>query len=118
MGSQRCAAAMSAKWVRSQRWDDQHLTGALYPVKVVLRVFSSISTAVVLLTLVACYGILASVPIGLIAKVPTVAFDGITFLLMVGLIAVVPVWLATRLMRTRGIGVGPRAVVTILGLVV
>ena len=55
---------MSAKWVRSQQWDDRHLTGALWPVKIVVRLFSWISTAIVLLSCVAIYGILASVPIG------------------------------------------------------
>ncbi len=108
---------MSAKWVRSQQWDDRHLTGALWPVKVVLRTFSHISTAVFLLALVAMYGILASVPIGLIAKAPTVLFYALTFVLCVGIGAILPVWITTGAMRARGVGTAPRWVVGIFGFI-
>jgi hypothetical protein len=109
---------MSAKWVRSQQWDDRHLTGVLWPVKAVVRVFSWISTSVVLLSLVACFGILASVPIGLLAKIPTVLFYALTFVLAIGLVAVFPVWLTTRAMRLRGAGRPARFVVGIVGFIV
>jgi len=61
---------LSAKWIRVKKWDDQHLTGWLLPVKWVLRAFSSITLAVVLMSLLALYGTLASVPIGLLAMIP------------------------------------------------
>ena len=108
---------MSAKWVRSQQWDDRHLTGALWPVRVLLRTFSHISTAVFLLSLVAMYGILASVPIGLIAKAPTVLFYALTFVLLVGIGAALPVWITTGAMRTRGVGIAPRWVLGIFGFI-
>ena len=108
---------MSAKWVRSQQWDDRHLTGALWPVKLLLRTFSQISTSVFLLFLVAVYGILASVPIGLLAKAPTLVFDALTFVLLIGVGAVLPVWVTTGAMRSRGIGTAPRWVVGFLGFI-
>lgn len=62
---------MSVKWERSKRWDDQHIPRWLWPVKAILRAFSSITLAVILLSLVALYGVLASVPIGMLALIPT-----------------------------------------------
>jgi len=62
---------LSVKWVRSKRWDDEHLTGWLTPVKWVLRGLSSITLAVVLLSLLAVYGVMASIPVGMLAMVPT-----------------------------------------------
>lgn len=108
---------MSAKWIRSKKWDDQHLTGVLVPVKLVLRTLSGIPLAVVLLSLVAFYGILASVPIGLIALAPTWAFYGLTAVLAVLIGTGVPVWLASRAMRRAGIGAAPRFVVSLLSII-
>jgi hypothetical protein len=71
---------MSAKWVRSKAWDDKHLAGWLWPAKAVLRAFSSIPLAVVLLTFVALYAVLASVPIGLIVLGVTYVFYCVTVL--------------------------------------
>ncbi|NUQ68037.1 MAG: hypothetical protein HUU18_07130 [Phycisphaerales bacterium] len=93
---------MSAKWHRSRAWDDEHLTGALWPVKVVLRVFSSIPLAVFLLSLVAIYGALASVPIGLIASIPTYMIYAVTLLGVIGVVAVIPAWLLWRGLSRRG----------------
>ncbi|MEM9065271.1 MAG: hypothetical protein AAGB51_07255 [Planctomycetota bacterium] len=62
---------MSAKWRRSLAWDDAHFPNWAAPAKFVLRAFSSIALAVVLLILVALYGLLASVPIGMLALIPT-----------------------------------------------
>lgn len=92
---------MSAKWRRSLAWDDQFFPPALWPVKVTLRLFSSIRLAVLLLSLVALYGILASVPIGLLAIIPTFLLYVLTLLVGVGLVAVVPTWLVHRLLRAR-----------------
>jgi len=108
---------MSAKWIRSQRWDDRHLTGLLAPVKVVLRLFSWISTSVTLLSLVAVYGILASVPIGLLAKAPTVLFYALTFVIAVGVVAVLPVWVTTRSLNAAGVGRAARLAAGIVGVI-
>src|SRR5262249_17615550 len=70
------------------------------------------------LSLVAVYGILASVPIGLLAKAPTVLFYAATFVLLLGVGAVMPVWAATTFMRLRGVGIAPRWVVGILAFIV
>lgn len=57
---------MSAKWRRVQAWDREHLTGVLTPVRLALHALSSIALAVVLLSGVAIFAVLASVPIGLL----------------------------------------------------
>lgn len=62
---------MSRKWQRNKAWEDQNLTGALTPVRWVLRAFSTIPLAVVLLVFIAIYCMLASVPVGLLAMLPT-----------------------------------------------
>lgn len=107
---------MSAKWVRSQQWDDRHLTGALWPAKVVLRLFSWISTSVVLLTFVALYGVLASVPIGLLARIPTVLFIALVFVVLFVVGAVVPVWISGWAMRRKGVGRSVRFIVGTVAL--
>ncbi len=109
---------MSAKWVRAKKWDDQHLTGALRPVKWVLRTLSGIPLAVVLLVLVCFYGILASVPIGLIALAPTWAFYALTALLTVGIGAFVPALLVSKALRRAGLAPATRFAATFLSLVV
>ncbi|MBX3405506.1 MAG: hypothetical protein KF869_01980 [Phycisphaeraceae bacterium] len=107
---------MSAKWVRSKKWDDEHLTGALAPVKVVLRAFSSIPLAVVLLTFVSLYGVLASVPIGLLALAPTWAFYSATAAIVVLAGSALPVWLASRGLRRARVGARARFVFAVLAL--
>ena len=97
---------MSAKWVRSQQWDDRHFPAWAWPAKWLLRAFSSIWLAVVLLSLVGVFGILASVPIGMIALIPTVAVYALTLLAAVALGALLPTWIALR--GLRGLGL-PRA---------
>lgn len=57
---------MSAKWRRSLAWDDQHFPKWAWPAKWILRAFSSIWLAVILLSAVSLYGILASIPLGLL----------------------------------------------------
>jgi hypothetical protein len=83
---------VSAKWVRSQEWDRQHLTGALAPVRWLVHSFSSITLAIIFLVLVAVYGVLASVPIGLIALLPTYILYAVTLLVTVAIVAGLPVW--------------------------
>lgn len=109
---------MSAKWIRAKQWDDQHLTGWLLPVKWVLRAFSTIPLAVVLLTLVTFYGILASVPIGLIALAPTYVVYGFTVLAAVAVFGLLPAWLLSRGLRQAGASRPTRFAITLLvGLV-
>jgi hypothetical protein len=105
---------MSAKWVRSKKWDDQHLTGALLPVKWVLRALSSIWLSVILLTLVSLYGILASIPIGMLALIPTKLFYALTGLVVLALVCVLPTWGVLRLMRTMNRPVSSRFVTGVL----
>lgn len=62
---------MSRKWQQNKAWEDQHLTGVLTPVRLVLRLFSSIPLAVVLLSFISIFCALASVPVGLLALIPT-----------------------------------------------
>jgi hypothetical protein len=90
---------MSQKWIRSKQWDDEHIPRALWPLRILLRTFSSIPLAVVLLVLVALYGTLAAVPIGLIAAIPTFLLDGLSAVRLVVLVAGVPMWLLSRPLR-------------------
>ena len=62
---------MSAKWRRVQAWDRENLTGPLTPVRYILHVLSSITLAACLLVGVVLYAVLASVPVGLLALIPT-----------------------------------------------
>ncbi len=92
---------MSAKWVRNKAWEDQHLTGALRPVKWVMRALSSITLAVTLLVLVTIYGILASIPIGLLALAPTFLVYGLTLVVVVAVVAGAPSVLVAKLVGKR-----------------
>lgn len=97
---------MGAKWERSKRWDDQHIPAALWPVKAVLRLFSSVYFGVSLLVLVGIYGVLASIPIGMLALLPTNFIYALTCMLTMALFAGVPLaalWYA-------GLRKSPRAV--------
>lgn len=90
---------MSQKWRESQAWDDRHLPRWAWPAKLILRTLSSIWLAVVLLVFVTIYGILASVPIGLLAKAPTYLIYGLTALLAMALgggVLGVAAWKLTR----------------------
>ncbi len=62
---------MSAKWRRNLAWDDEFIPAWAWPVKFIVRLFSSIPLAVVLLSLVVVYATLASVPIGLLTQILT-----------------------------------------------
>lgn len=107
---------MSAKWQRSKRWDDEHLRGALRPLKFVLRAFSSITLAVILLTFVALYGVLASVPLGLLLKAPTYLLYGLTLVGAIG--AALGVQWAISAVLLRGAPRGARFVVNLAGALV
>ena len=77
---------MSAKWRRSQAWDDQFIPRWAWPAKLTLRLLSSIGLAVVTLVLVAVYCMLASVPLGLLALIPTYLIYGLSLVAVVGLV--------------------------------
>ncbi len=108
---------MSQKWIRSKKWDDEHIPGWAWPAKAVLRAFSSIPLAVVLLTGVSAYGTLASVPIGLIALAPTYMIYGLTLVLVMGAAAVAPMLLLTGGMRKRGASRAARFAVGFFGMI-
>ena len=92
---------MSAKWQRVRAADDELFRGPwLWPIKALLRTFSSITLAVILLTSVALYGTLASVPIGLLALAPTYVVIGLTILAVVVPVAGLPIFVIHR--RTGG----------------
>lgn len=93
---------MSAKWVRSKAWDQRHLSGPLSPVRWVLQAFSSIWLSVLLLIGVALYGILASVPIGIIALAPTWGLYAATLLGTVLVLGVLPAWVTSKIAAKQG----------------
>lgn len=107
---------MSAKWIRSRAWDDTHFPPALWPVKALLRALSSISLAVVLLSLVVVYVTLASVPIGMLAQIPTWFLYGIVAIVMLALVTVLPAWLFWRSTRGRGSGLRWSGLVVLLAI--
>lgn len=96
---------MSDKWRRSKAWDEAHLPAALWPVKAVLRAFSSITQAVCLLVLVVLYGISASVPVGLLALIPTYLLYALSAVMAVAIIAGLPLIAMRRLLLPLGRGV-------------
>ncbi|MEO0511968.1 MAG: hypothetical protein AAF108_03620 [Planctomycetota bacterium] len=104
---------MSAKWRRVQAWDDRVFPAWAWAAKAVLRAFSSISLAVVLLTGVSLYAVFASVPIGLLALAPTWAIYAATLLVAVGVLGVLPAWLVGGLAPA---GAGRFAARVVLGL--
>lgn len=92
---------MSDKWRRAKAWDDAFFPAWAWPAKFALRALSSVTLAVILLVLVSIYGTLASIPIGLIALVPTKLFYAVTILGVALLLVGVPLWVALRVMRER-----------------
>ena len=107
---------MSQKWRRSLAWDEQFFPKWAWPAKAILRAFSTVSLAIVLLSGIALFGVLASVPVGILFKVPTYALYGVTILAVVALF-VVPSVLAIRAGIPRSLK-GLRFAGTILGSVI
>lgn len=99
---------MSVKWRRIQAWDREHLTGWLAPVRWVLHALSTIKLAVGLLVFVAAYGTVASVPIGMLALLPTVLLYGVSLVVVAGVIGVVPALWAAGALRRAGVALGVR----------
>ena len=92
---------MSKKWQRNKAWEDANLTGAWTPLRLVLRACSSIPLAVVLLLFVSLYATLASVPIGMIARIPTLLIVCAMYLAMIGLPILLAIWFVRASMRDR-----------------
>ncbi len=90
---------MSKKWHRNKAWEDANLTGAWTPLRLVLRAFSSIPLAVVLLLFVSLYATLASVPVGMIARIPTLLIVSGMYLILLG----VPIMITLYIVR-KGMG--------------
>ncbi|HRJ49996.1 MAG TPA: hypothetical protein PKU91_05660, partial [Phycisphaerales bacterium] len=106
---------MSAKWLRSQAWDDQHIPKGLWPVKFLLRAFSSIWLAVIWLSLVIVYATLASVPIGMVAQLPTWLLIGGIAVGLFCVVGILPAWMAWRAI---GPGRGALRFVTLVGVLI
>lgn len=105
---------MSQKWHRSRRWDDENIPSWAWPVKAVLRTFSSVWLAVILLSLVVVYAILASVPIGLLALAPTYILYGLTLVAAAGGMGLGGAAVARMALRRLGAGRGVRFAATML----
>src|ERR1043165_1802545 len=90
---------MSAKWIRSKQWDEEHIPKWAWPLKVLLRTFSSIPLAVCLLSLVVLYAILARAPAGLVALGVTYLLYLLTLLATHGVVAIVPVLIMRRIWK-------------------
>ena len=91
---------MSRKWQQVKRWDDEHLRGPLLPVKWVLRLLSSVLFGVGLLVVVAIYGALASLPVGLLIDGLTWGIYGLTLTGCMALVGGGAMAVAARLSRS------------------
>jgi hypothetical protein len=87
---------MSVKWRKAQAWDREHLNGALAPVRWILGALSSIWLAVITLVFISLYGIAASVPIGMLALIPTYVIYGLTAVLAMAIGVLIPLPLMAR----------------------
>ncbi|MBX3360490.1 MAG: hypothetical protein KF705_03470 [Phycisphaeraceae bacterium] len=108
---------MSQKWRRSQQWDKEHFPGWAQPVRWLLHAFSTITLAVCLLVFVVIYAILASVPIGLLAQIPTYLIYALTLLLTIAGISLVTLFLPRLLLRRAGISRAARFVIGVVGII-
>jgi len=95
---------MSQKWRRNKAWEDENLTGALAPVRRILRLFETIPLAITLLAFISLYATLASVPIGMLAQIPSYLFYGLTLVVPAGGLVALAVLLARRSTRRSGRG--------------
>lgn len=108
---------MSQKWRRSQQWDREHFPAWAWPVRAILHAFSSITLAVILLSLVVVYATLASVPIGLLALAPTYAVYALTLAASIAVVSGIPVFVARRVLWNR-VGRAPLFVGSVVGGIV
>jgi len=91
---------MSAKWERSKAWDDQFFPAWAAPIKFLLRAFSSITLSVILLSFVLLYGVVASIPIGLLAQLPTWFVYSLTLVATVAVLVLPAALLLRRSLRS------------------
>lgn len=108
---------MSAKWIRNKQWDDEHIPSWAWPVKFLLRTFSSIPLAVVLLSLVVIYSTLASVPVGLLALAPTYLIYLATILASIGLVSLLPTFILRKVWKPTDRSRTPRFIVSLAALI-
>ncbi len=92
---------MSVKWRENKAWEDANLTGAWRPVKWVLRAFSSITLAVVLLLFVSLYGVSASIPVGLLALGATYIVYALTLVAFVAVVLGIGAAILRPILRNR-----------------
>jgi len=92
---------MSKKWQRNKAWEDTNLIGPWTPVRIVLRIFSSIPTAIVLLLFVSLYATLASVPVGMIARIPTLLIETAMYLALLAIPTLPLLYVTRRVMLNR-----------------
>ncbi len=109
---------MSAKWRRNLAWDDEFFPSWAGPAKFLLRLFSSIPLAVVLLSLVVVYATLASVPIGLLAQVPTYLILFASLVACTVLPGALVAWFVRRKMGPFMLAIAGGAVALVAGAVV
>src|SRR5262249_34825038 len=84
--------------------------------KFLLRAFSSITLAVILLSLVVVYAILASVPVGLVVLGLTYFVYGLTLVASIAVVTAIPLMLLRRVWRPATPGqVAMRFAVTLVG---
>ncbi len=107
---------MSAKGRRNRAWEQENLRGLLTPVRFYLWLFSSIPLAISLLIYVSLHATLASVPIGLVALIPTLLVYALSFLLAIG-VGVLPTVIVLRKL-TANASRGLRFVTMFVGLIV
>ncbi len=105
---------MSLKWQRSRAWDDANIPGRLWPLKAFLRVMSSVWLGVGLLAFVVLYAVLASVPIGMLAKIPTYLIYGASIFFPVTVVASGLAIVLVRVMSKRNVPTALRFVVAFM----
>lgn len=108
---------MSAKWRRSIDWERRHLTGLLTPVRWLVHAFSTIWLAVILLSLVTVYAVMASVPVGVLFKAPTYLIYGATLLAGLVIVGVLPAWGLGWALKRAGVGRAARFAAGLVSLI-
>ncbi len=114
---------MSQKWRRNKAWEDQHLTGPLTLIKIPLRALETIPLAIILLTFISLYAIAASIPIGMLAQIPTYLIYALSLVIPLAVISYISIKLirakmtqatrATRFLATFFITLALAALITV-----
>jgi len=90
---------MSRKWEQAKKRDAEIYPAWAAPIRWTIHALSTVTLAIILLTFVAIYATLASVPIGLLAQIPTYAIIALTLLIPLAL-----VFATVRLISRRALG--------------